>query len=246
MEDDEKQQAGEERPIERSYQPATQDPGALIGEPECMDGKVAEERIEALYKRLQGSRRFLDAILEFCRQERTEEEVAEEFARLRKREFCIYGADVLCGHLLEAGGLEKVGGAAEEGRQPDTVQVEGVEYLDAAPSAEQVARLRTTEAGLAALCDECDLGRFEAVLTEDEAYTDIYRMLLDCCANDGGATVKQLGDAVDAEPVLQQPRLYAQYFLEKMADCDLVEWGGSAWCITELGLAAAQSLDKRG
>lgn len=244
--EDQKEEVGEERPIERSYQPATQDPASLLSEPESVEGKAAEERIEVLYKRLQGSRHFLDAILEFCRQERTAEEVAQEFARLREREFCIYGADVLCAHLLEAGGLERVGAEPEGEEEPETVQVEGVEYLDATPQATAVERLRTTQAGLAALGDEHDLGRFEAVLGEDAAYTDIYRILLDCCANEGGASVKQLGDAVDSEPVLQEPRLYAQYFLEKMADCDLVEWGGKGWGITDLGRAAVQRLDERG
>ena len=100
-------EAGKE-PIERSYQPATQDPNALLNDAPVTEGASAEERTEALFTRLHSSRRFLNGILEFCCEERTEDEVAGEVARMRALEFCIYGADVLCAHLVEAGALERI------------------------------------------------------------------------------------------------------------------------------------------
>ena len=83
------------------------------------------------------------------------------------------------------------------------------------------------------------------MLSEDAGYENIYRMLLDCCANEGGATATQLGDAVDGQPEVQEPRLYASYFYDKLAECDLIEWVGKAWVITELGQRAVRYLDGR-
>ena len=237
--------------IERSYQPATQDPAALLHEAPDVEGKAAEERIASLYERLRGSRRFLDGILEFCREARTEEEVGEEVGRLKRLEFCIYTADVLCAHLVEAGALERI---EPEGEDVRVVEVDGVQYLepacDGAGEGEaadsgvgEPVRLKTTAAGLSALARERDLGRFQAVLAEDAGYENIYRILLDCCANEGGAAAKELGDAVDGQPEVQEPRLYASYFYEKLAECDLIEWAGKAWVITALGRRAAEWLD---
>ena len=240
-------EAGKE-PIERSYQPATQDPSALLNDAPVTEGASAEERTEALFTRLHSSRRFLNGILEFCCEERTESEVADEVARMRELEFCIYGADVLCAHLVEAGALERI-----EPEQDDVrvVEIDGVQYLEPAAGGEEgepgaaAVRLKTTQVGRAALEREQDMGRFQEILDEDAGLDNIYRMLLDCCSNEGGATAKELGDAVDDQPELREPRLYASYFYDKMAERDLIEWTGKAWGITEFGRRAVQYLDSR-
>ena len=138
------------------------------------------------------------------------------------------------------------------------VEVDGVQYLEPAGRGEgpaaggeegepgaAVVRLKTTQVGLAALEREQDMGRFQEILDEDAGLDNIYRMLLDCCSNEGGATAKELGDAVDDQPELQEPRLYASYFYDKMAERDLIEWTGKAWGITEFGKRAVQYLDSR-
>ena len=246
--DEEKAPETGREPIGRSYQPATQDPSALLNDAPVTEGASAEERTDALFARLHSSRRFLNGILEFCREERTEDEVAGEVARMRALEFCIYGADVLCAHLVEAGALERI-----EPEQDDVrvVEVDGVQYLEPAAGGEEgepgaaAVRLKTTQVGRAALEREQDMGRFQEILDEDAGLDNIYRMLLDCCANEGGATAKELGDAVDDQPELQEPRLYASYFYNKMAERDLIEWTGKAWGITEFGRRAVRYLDSR-
>ena len=253
--DEEKAPETGREPIERSYQPATQDPNALLNDAPVTEGASAEERTEALFTRLHSSRRFLNGILEFCREERTESEVTDEVARMRALEFCIYGADVLCAHLVEAGALERI-----EPKQAGVrvVEIDGVQYLEPACLGDEpvagseegepgaaVVRLKTTQAGLAFLDREQDMGRFQEILDEDAGLDNIYRMLLDCCSNEGGANAKELGDAVDDQPELQEPRLYASYFYEKLAERDLIEWTGKAWGITELGRRAVRYLDSR-
>ena len=246
--DEEKAPETGKEPIERSYQPATQDPSALLNDAPVTEGASAEERTDALFARLHSSRRFLNDILEFCREERTESEVTGEVARMRELEFCIYGADVLCAHLVEAGALERIEPEREDVR---VVEIDGVQYLEPAAGGEEgepgaaAVRLKTTQVGRAALEREQDMGRFQEILDEDAGLDNIYRMLLDCCANEGGATAKELGDAVDDQPELQEPRLYASYFYDKMAERDLIEWTGKAWGITEFGKRAVQYLDSR-
>ena len=254
MNEEKAPEAGKE-PIERSYQPATQDPNALLNDAPVTEGASAEERTEALFTRLHSSRRFLNGILEFCCEERTESEVTGEVARMRELEFCIYGADVLCAHLVEAGALEVEAGALEriEPEQDDVrvVEIDGVQYLEPAAGGEEgepgaaAVRLKTTQVGRAALEREQDMGRFQEILDEDAGLDNIYRMLLDCCSNEGGATAKELGDAVDDQPELREPRLYASYFYDKMAERDLIEWTGKAWGITEFGRRAVRYLDGR-
>ena len=240
-------EAGKES-IERSYQPATQDPSALLNDAPVTEGASAEKRTEALFTRLHSSRRFLNGILEFCCEERTESEVTGEVARMRELEFCIYGADVLCAHLVEAGALERIEPERDDVR---VVEIDGVQYLEPAAGGEEgepgaaAVRLKTTQVGRAALELEQDMSRFQEILDEDAGLDNIYRMLLDCCANEGGATAKELGDAVDDQPELQEPRLYASYFYDKMAERDLIEWTGKAWGITEFGKRAVQYLDSR-
>lgn len=59
MDEEKVPEAGKE-PIERSYQPATQDPNALLNDAPVTEGASAEERTEALFTRLHSSRRFLN------------------------------------------------------------------------------------------------------------------------------------------------------------------------------------------
>ena len=141
---------------------------------------------------------------------------------------------------MRAGGLEEQAAPAAE---PQVVEIDGVSYLDPAPAAEVPTRFVTTEAGLARLAEAGDLGVFEKILAEEPRYEHVYRILLDVCANEGGATAKQLDDAVIDDPELQEPRMYASYFYDRLDAAGLIEWTGS-WTATALGRTAIAQLDE--
>ena len=229
----------EESQIERNpYQPSEQDPGSLLDHPLTDTSASAAERIGRLFDRMASSRHILEGIISFCREPRAFEEVSDEVDRLKRDDFSVYGASSLVEHLQKAGALVQIGGEEEAAK---VVEIDGVQYLE--PAEPTPVTIQATEEGLAAVASAHTLGRFEAVLQEDARYGHIYRVLLDCCANEGGATAKQMGDAVDDDPELQDPRMYASYFFNRMSECDLIEWSGSSWKATDLGRLAAEKLD---
>lgn len=203
--------------------------------------RPASERIADLFERMHPARRILRGLIAYCREGRTADEVATEVGRLQERDFSIYDAPVLCSMLQHAGALQVVVPDRPEVR---VVEENGASYIEPASVERAAERWASTADGLAALQDgDAALGRFWNLLADNGRYRHIYQTVLTCCANDGGATVGELSDAVDGDPEVQSPRLYAQYFLNGLADCDLLEWNGS-WCITDLGRRAAEALDE--
>ncbi len=219
------------------YVPGTVDPSALLESEEGAGEGSAAERLDALYARMRPYRRQLDGVLEHCRQ-------AHALAELEQVQGCVprgvYDTASLVRLLVRAGGLEEQAVPAAE---PQVVEIDGVPYLDPAPAAEAPTRFVTTEAGLARLTKAGDLGVFEKILAEEPRYEHVYRILLDVCANEGGATAKQLDDAVIDDPELQEPRMYASYFYDRLDAAGLIEWTGS-WTATALGRTAIAQLDE--
>lgn len=225
-----------------SYLPATTDPSQYL-EPEGGDSnKEAAERIETLYGRMRPCRRQFDAILDYCREARTLEEIEGNECCAQATGHHVYDVATLCRLLVRAGGLEEHDAPAPE---PQVVEVDGVAYLEPAPQDEgSPTRFATTAAGLEHIAAESSLDPFKALLDEEPQYEHVYRILLDACANEGGATARQLEDAVIDDPALQEPRMYASYFYDRLDALGLVAWTGP-WTATELGRTAISYLDAR-
>lgn len=207
-------------------------------------GSSVEERIEKLYISMSADRRLLDAVLTCCREPRTFEEVAEAFDRAKGTTFSMYDAMGVCNQLLKVGALVRKGNAVS---QPRIVVIDGIEYLEPVSgeaAGDDTVTYQITEGGVAFLTRRAMLGTLDALLEEDGRYEQVYRILLECCANDGGASAKEMGEMVDGLPELQEPRMFASYFFNKMAECGFIEWTGT-WCATELGRKAIAQLDGR-
>ena len=56
-------------------------------------------------------------------------------------------------------------------------------------------------------------------------------------------SLREIGDVVDDEPVLQSPKRYAMYFIDKLEHAGAVEWTGQ-WSATEYGRAYLDSLNE--
>lgn len=205
------------------------------------DGAALAKLMEKMAQR----REVLMGIMEYCLQAREVAEVDAHVASLQTHNASVYDGAALCAMLKDAGALEQVAQAqtqaGDEGAAPDSpelhqplVEVEdGVEYLR--PAAPAATLWKTTEAGQAYLAGynpQADLAR---LIDDDAQYMDIYLRVLDLCADEAGAGTPDLSQAVDSDPLVQSPRLFAQHFTERLEKAGGVAWDGRRWKITEAG-----------
>ena len=198
--------------------------------------RPAKERIDDLLKAMAPRRTVLLGILAACAQPQPASAVKAQVDELQANNFSVYSAANLCSLLEKAGALERVtadGDPADDAEiEPETVVVDGVEYLEAREPVETY--WLATAPGIAALEADKPLDRLRALLDEDAAYAPIYQRILNLCAADGGAATPAINDAVDHDPLVQKPRFYAPHFIDRLEKCDALVWK-KAWCITDIG-----------
>ena len=88
---------------------------------------------------------------------------------------------------------------------------------------------------------------YDAVMRQLKSgiYKPIYLRILKACTEEGGKSAKQLGDLVDSDPLLQEPRYWAAHFFNILGECDALSWKHN-WFTTELGYKAIESLELEG
>ena len=97
-----------------------------------------------------------------------------------------------------------------------------------------------TEDGLAAIEEPWNASLATKVVIDEPQYLPIWKKLLSMCAEDGGKTKNEIADEIDADPLLQEPRRWCQYFIEKLKDANAIEWK-DAWVVTDIGMELLQS-----
>ena len=119
--------------------------------------------------------------------------------------------------------------------EPALVEVDGVSYYEAG-EAPEVCWLATADGAAYAEADK-PLDRLTNLLAEDAKYATIYERILGLTAQESGASMPTINEAVDNDELLKSPRLYAPHFIDKLEKCDAVEWRDKSWRITEVGRA---------
>jgi hypothetical protein len=210
-----------------------------------IDTRPPEERIASLLDSMKGQRKIFLETLAFCDEPKTIDEVNGFIAKLQEASPSVYSPANLCSFLEQAGALRRQDAqgvpASELDASPDVVVEDGVEYLRPS-SAPQTFWVRT-DAGAAALADDDPAARLTALVADESTYLPIYTKILELCSAEGGASIAALGEAVDDDPLLQEPRYYVQRFVNKLEECDAIAWQ-DAWHTTETGaefLAAQQN-----
>lgn len=201
------------------------------------DTRTPQERIDDLFKSMEPRRKVLLGILASVSDGRKPvSEVNAEVDRLQEDNFSVYSAANLCTLLEKAGAIERVtadGQPADEVEtEPKTVVVDGVEYLEAAEPVEIFWQI--TEAGQEKLASDKPIDRLYDLLAKDEQYAVIYKRILTLCSAEDGASTPSINSAVDDDPLVQKPRLYAPHFVDLLEKCDALEWR-KAWYTTEIG-----------
>ena len=201
------------------------------------DADAAFDRVSRLVEAFGPRRKVMLGLLDFCREPRAADEIVEWVNGAQADNVSVYGADVLCARLEESGGLRRLENA--ESSEPRVVVENGTEYL--VPAKPASVCWGTTGAGVRVLESDDPLARLETALG-DGGYDVIFARLLEMCDQDGGASAGDMSMAVDDDPLVQSPRLYAPHFFNILARCDCLGWTGAAWRTTELGRDALARL----
>lgn len=176
------------------------------------DDRTPAERIDDLFKSMAPRRKVLLGILSFVQEPQSAETVNAHVDKLQQDNFSVYTAANLCNLLERAGATEPV-----------------------------EVFWRITEPGQAKLDSDKPIERLRALLEEDAAYAVIYKRILTLCAAENGATTPTINGKVDNDPLVQKPRLYAPHFVDKLEQCDALEWR-KAWFTTETGKQGLEML----
>ncbi len=200
------------------------------------DKDTPQERIEALFNQMPTLHKVLFGILERCLSPIATEELEEAINELKKHHHSVYAPSTFCSLLERASALEKVN---EEGcpieeleQEPDRIEIDGVEYWVVAQAPQVFWQI--TDPGRTQFETYQPLNAIQACYDAEPQYAEIFTTTLTLCAQEGGASVKDVGDAVEDEPVLQNPRRYAMYFIDKLERAGALDWVGY-WTTSEYG-----------
>ena len=210
------------------------------------NAEEATDRIEALFAQMPTLQRMLFAILDACDTPVASEELEAQIEEMKRHHHSVYEPLTFCSLLERAGAVVQTD---EEGtlltdveQEPLRVTIDEVEFWQPAPPPQVYWHL--TDAGRAQRNTYQPLELIAACYAAEPQYADVFTTVLELTAHEGGASLRAIGDVVDDEPVLQSPKRYAMYFIDKLEHAGAVEWKG-AWSITDAGRDYLTSLNER-
>lgn len=195
------------------------------------DARCVDDAVDRLLGvGMRAHRNELLAVLDFCREARTMEEVEGLVNRLTGENATVFDACAYCRQLNEAGALDRI-----DPPEPELVEeeVDGKACLRPGPG--RPVRWVTSAGGLRALSRHDLHGQVATLIADEPAYEGIYLRLLCLCDAEGGATAAAMGAEVDDDPAVQEPRLYAPHFFNRLSKCGAIAWHDRAWHTTEVG-----------
>ena len=201
--------------------------------------------VEEVFKAAPGCQKVLMAALEACRTPRTPSELDSIMDEVLRCNRSVYRPAELRALLERYGALayepseeeQAAQAALETGGEPELVVDEDGNFVTTAPT-EGVWAI--TEAGAAYLDSDPIGAKAQALLAKDAVYLPVYRALLEFaaeCPRDKSA----IDAVIDPHPLVQNPRLFAGYFLGELERIDAMEWA-DAWHVTERGLDLLEAL----
>ncbi|WP_350454700.1 hypothetical protein [Slackia heliotrinireducens] len=200
------------------------------------NAETPEERIETLFNQMPTQDDLLLGILDASQTPIFTDDLEQKVEELKQHHHSVYSPMSYCRLLERAGAIEQTNNEGlplkEVEVEPDKVVVEGVEYwkVAAAPDVYWTA----TPAGLAHFQAYQPMELLRQMVQDEPQYEEIFRMVLSATAADGGESVKNIDDLVSDDPILQSPRRYAMYFIDKLERAGGIQWRGS-WVATQAG-----------
>jgi hypothetical protein len=203
--------------------------------------------IDDLIKAMAPQRKVLMGILAFCKDRARVVDTYKEVDRLQEFAPSVYTGADFCELLEEAGGIERVtaeGSSYDTTRmEPSIVEEDGTRYYVANEPDDMY--WGTLPAGITILNDDNPIGRAQGFFEADPALLPLYKRVLLLCDANGDANGCSLGDlseAIDGDPLVQSPRVYAPFFVDRLEQCDAIEWK-NMWYLTDVGREVLSLLD---
>ncbi|MCI8367104.1 MAG: hypothetical protein HFJ66_05830 [Eggerthellaceae bacterium] len=218
-----------------------------------------EERIEKLLQGLPGQRFRVLHLAQLAREEPlTMEAMVAGLDDAYPQRASVFSAAQLVELLEKAGGLEVAGRLDEAGNvvpvsepaaapAPDELTDEELEALladgDNRLAVEEAPALvyLATPAGTLVHDQYVNLGNIEALVAKEPRYDEVYRTIFGLVTAEGGATMKELDAAVNGFEVMQEPKRFCGYFLDRLEKAGAVEYR-DIWQATPLGHQFATTL----
>lgn len=232
-----------------------------------------EERIAQLIKGLPGQTFRVMHGVELCIDEpRLAEDIAEDLERDYPQRVSVYDAMQVLKLLERAGALERVEMDTEDDTEADVDTIaagaeaeaatiaaanaealaemaEGDEELDEfageylTPTPAPPVYFQATDAGIAALNKYASEQTIVNVIAEEPQYLPIYHQVLTMLAEEDGQSMKDLDAAVNADPLLVEPKRFCGYFLDRLDRSGAAEFKASRWRITPRGRSVLEHYD---
>lgn len=203
------------------------------------------ERIEKLLAGIPGQQfRLLHAVA-FCTEPKTMDEAVADLDAAYPTTTSVYSSAQVVQLLERDGALERIvdesaEDAADAVVSDDTAvpaEEEG-DFISVTPAAP--CRYRATRAGLDAIAAHVNESLVVEKVVEDERYLPIFQRVLEMTAREGGCPTKELDQAVDGDPLCQEPRRFCGFFRGKLEETGAIEWRDT-WTITDLGRSVLAS-----
>lgn len=197
------------------------------------------ERIEKLLAGIPGQQfRLLHAVA-FCTEPKTMDEAVADLDAAYPTTTSVYSSAQVVQLLERDGALERIVDESAEDAAGATVPAEDEgDFISVTPAAP--CRYRATRAGLDAIAAHVNESLVVEKIVEDERYLPIFQRVLEMTAREGGCPTKELDQAVDGDPLCQEPRRFCGFFRGKLEETGAIEWRDS-WTITELGRSVLAS-----
>lgn len=198
--------------------------------------------VDDLIKVMAPQRKVLMGILSFCKKRASVTDVKGEVERIQEFMPSVYTAADLCSLLEETGGLVRVTADGSPydttGLEPSIIEENGIRYYVANEPADMF--WSTLPAGVTILNDDKPLERAQGFFDADRDLLSLYKRTLLLCDGDG-CSLGDLSAAIDNDPLVQSPRVYAPFFVDRLERCDAIEWEG-VWRVTAVGREALDLL----
>ncbi|MRX82721.1 hypothetical protein [Eggerthella guodeyinii] len=197
------------------------------------------ERIEKLLAGIPGQQfRLLHAVA-FCTEPKTMDEAVADLDAAYPTTTSVYSSAQVVQLLERDGALERIVDEGAEGAADAAVPAEDEgDFISVTPAAP--CRYRATRAGLDAIAAHVNESLVVEKIVEDERYLPIFQRVLEMTAREGGCPTKELDQAVDRDPLCQEPRRFCGFFRGKLEETGAIEWRDS-WTITDLGRSVLAS-----
>jgi|GEM_PF-3462681 len=187
----------------------------------------ASERIAKLFVEMMRQKALLVAIIDFCREERTAEQIDEMLAPLQEFRRSVYTPSTIRRLLERAGALTFI----SHDEAPEEQVDENGDLV--VPEKPDPTWLSTADA-LEYIEAQDPFSELVRAIEPYAEHVEVFRLVLEVC-NEEGTSISKIESAVRELGIEAGDKLQAGFFVGKLEDYEAIEWRGS-WVTTELGL----------